>query len=314
MAIFRRSETLLDRVEREVGAARVEIRDGRFQRVMALITAFSAIVSGFEAYIQHDRGAFSNKLMWTPVWLTPPVALTAAGAIVSERLARLLLPLLSLVSLIDGVVGFIFHLRGIKRMPGGYRIGQYNFVMGPPVFAPLLTCIVGVLGVLASLLRREERPGAFRLAAIRLDAAEPRRSSLAGSVAHGQFQRWLALTTALFGVLAGGEAYFEHLRGSFNQRVMWAPIWATPPVVAAALAAVISKGVARTILPIASIGAFLVGVAGFFLHLRGIKRMPGGYRNLRFNIAMGPPMFAPLLFASVGLLGLIASLVRRKER
>ena len=41
--------------------------------------------------------------------------------------------------------------------------------------------------------------------------------------------------------------------------------------------------------------------------------MPGGFRNLQFNITMGPPLFAPLLFCSVGLLGLIAALLRRRE-
>ena len=48
---------------------RREIREGRFQRTMALMVAFSAIVSGFEAYVQHRRGNFADRLMWTPVWL-----------------------------------------------------------------------------------------------------------------------------------------------------------------------------------------------------------------------------------------------------
>jgi hypothetical protein len=56
----------------------------------------------------------------------------------------------------------------------------------------------------------------------------------------------------------------------------------------------------------------LDGVLGFFLHLQGIKRMPGGFANLRFNITMGPPLFAPLLLSSVGLLGFLATLLRRK--
>jgi hypothetical protein len=307
-------DSLIGRIEHEAVLARSEIRRGRFQRSMALITAFSAIVSGFEAYVQHERGAFSNKLMWTPIWLTPPVVITAAVAIVSERIARLLLPILSLISLIDGVVGFIFHLRGIKRLPGGFKIGQYNLVMGPPVFAPLLTCIVGVTGILAGLLRREEPASRLRFVLGHRWTAPASDTTSARAVAHGRFQRWLALTTALFGALAGAEAYFEHLRGSFNQRVMWTPVWATPPIVAAALGAVMSKGIARVILPFTSISAFFVGVLGFVLHLRGIKRMPGGYANVRFNVTMGPPMFAPLLFASVGLLGLIASMLRRRER
>ena len=57
---------------RDAGLAVIEVEEGRFQRSMAAVTAFSAIVSGFEAYVQHQRGAFNHWLMWTPVWLTPP--------------------------------------------------------------------------------------------------------------------------------------------------------------------------------------------------------------------------------------------------
>jgi hypothetical protein len=123
----------------------------------------------------------------------------------------------------------------------------------------------------------------------------------------------MAITAALFGILTGGEAYFEHLRGSFNQRVMWTPVWATPPMVAAALGSALSERVARKVLPFTSAVTFLDGLLGFGLHVRGIKRMPGGSDNLQFKITMGPPLFAPLLLSSVGLLGLVAALLRRKH-
>ena len=48
-------------------------------------------------------------------------------------------------------------------------------------------------------------------------------------------------------------------------------------------------------------------------HLRGLHRMPGGWANLSFNAIAGPPMFAPLLFTAVGLLGFISSLLRHGE-
>ena len=288
---------------------RREIREGRFQRTMALMVAFSAIVSGFEAYVQHRRGNFADRLMWTPVWLMPPTAAGALAAVISRRAARTVLPLLSLASIADGVIGFRAHLIGIERMPGGWRLGQYNVVMGAPVFAPLLMSSVGVLGLLASVLRPAE-----------LDATETSADSddleghggLATRIAHGEFQRGMALTAGAFAVLAGGEAYFEHLRGSFNDRLMWTPIWLTPPMVVATAAAAVSEEAAQKVLPVASVVILCDGLAGFALHLRGIGRMPGGFRNLDFNLTMGPPLFAPLLFASVGTLGLIASLMRRR--
>ena len=307
-------------VAREISLARTEIRVGRFERSMALMAAFAAIVSGWEAYAQHMRGAFSHWLMWTPVGLTPPTILAAIGALVSQRVARYVLPVVALVSLVDGMVGFVFHLRGISRMPGGWKVGQYNIVMGPPIFAPLLTCTVGVLGLLAGLLRPEERHPPSPTERLATAAAYLCRSgvwrparprSVALNVAHGRFQRIMALISAVFAVLAGGEAYFEHMRGSFNRRVMWTPIWVTPAMVLAAIGAISSQRVAERVLPVVSVVTFLDGVLGFGLHVQGIQRMPGGFRNLQFNLTLGPPLFAPLLFSSVGLLGFIAALLRR---
>jgi hypothetical protein len=322
MSLLHRNRHLRFDAGREIALAEREIREGRFQRSMALIAAFSAIVSGFEAYVQHQRGAFNHWLMWTPVWLTPPTALVSAIALVSERVARRVLPVIALVSLADGVIGFWYHLRGIGKLPGGWKLGQYNIVMGPPIFAPLLTCMVGLLAGLAGLLRRERfdlpAPDVVRArdAIRRLVQREDPPSALdqfAAAVAHGRFQRRLALTSAFFAILAGGEANFEHLRGSFNQRVMWTPVWVTPFMVLAAVGAAASERLARLVLPVVSLVTLLDGMLGFLLHLRGIRQMPGGFANLRFNITMGPPLFAPLLFSSVGLLGFIAALLRRKE-
>jgi hypothetical protein len=320
--VNRAGPPLVEGLARELALARVEIRQGRFERSMALMTAFAAIVSGWEAYAQHLRGAFSHWLMWTPVGLTPPTILAAVGALVSERVARRVLPVLAVVSFVDGVVGFVFHLRGIGRMPGGWKLGQYNVVMGPPVFAPLLTCTVGVVGLLAGLLRPEQvhpprwderlLPVLGPLWTTRRRPAGP-AGTFAANVAHGRFQRKMALVSAIFAILAGGEAYFEHLRGSFNRRLMWTPIWVTPPMVAAGVGAAFSQGIAEQVLPVTSAVAFLDGLLGFGLHLQGIRRMPGGFRNLQFNFTMGPPLFAPLLFSSVGLLGFIAALLRRVD-
>lgn len=292
--------------------ARREIRRGHFQRSMALITGFSAVVSGFEAYVQHDRGAFEDKWMWTPIALTVPTAAVSLAALASERVAHRALPVLSAVTVADGVIGFGLHLRGIGRMPGGYKIGQYNIVMGPPVAAPLLMCTIGATGMLASFLQRETLNTAKLTTTNLATTFGDLRFAPERRIASGQFQRPLAATAAFFAVIAGGEAYAEHMRGSFNQRVMWTPVWLTPPMAAAAIAAVMSERAARDVLPVVSLVTLGDGLLGFILHIRGILEMPGGANNLRFNVTMGPPLFAPLLLSSVGLLGLIASLVRRK--
>lgn len=315
LGISRSSSSLLDRISAETSLARREIRQGRFERSMVVVTALSAIVSGFEAYVQHQRGAFESRLMWTPVALAPAVTLASSAALFNRRAAHRLMPALALATFIDGGIGFFYHIQGIRRLPGGFGLGQYNIVMGPPVFAPLLMCIIGVTGVLAGRLRNEtlDRAVLPQSQAPWPAAAQGWLTRADSEISHGQFQRPLAAATAGFAVLAGGEAYFEHMRGSFNQRVMWTPVWVTPPMVAAAVGAAVSERVAHRVLPIAAAVTFIDGILGFFLHLRGIQRMPGSFANLRFNLTMGPPLFAPLLLTSVGLLGFVASLLRRRE-
>lgn len=132
-----------------------DVRDGRLRYTFSLLAAFAAVASGFEAYAQHQRGAFNNWLMWTPIFLTPPMVLASAATILNARLGRLLLPWLSLAMAMDGFIGFYEHLLGIKRLPGGFRLVIYNVTMGPPVFAPLFFLSVGLLGWLATVLRPE---------------------------------------------------------------------------------------------------------------------------------------------------------------
>ncbi len=139
-----------------------QLREGRLQRGMALLTAFSSLANGFEAYVEHRRGAYRNRWMWTPVIITPLTAAVAFSAIFSRRVARRLLPVASAVLLADGVTGLLLHIRGVRRMPGGLKFGTYNITMGPPLFAPLLLGSVGLFGLAAALLRPEKLTGRLR--------------------------------------------------------------------------------------------------------------------------------------------------------
>ena len=74
-----------------------------------------------------------------------------------------------------------------------------------------------------------------------------------------------------------------------------------------------SKSSANTLLPVAAGAAMLNGVVGTGYHLRGILRRPGGLKKPLYNTLYGPPIFAPMLFAACGLLGMMAYLMRRER-
>ena len=132
------------------------IREGRFQRSLALIAGLSSAIAGLEVSYEHYRGSYSNPVMYTPVILSGALFASGVSAAMNRRAARTILPLVSAITLADCLIGFGFHVRGIQRKPGGWRLPVSNIIMGPPIFAPLLFGTSAYLGLVASFLRREE--------------------------------------------------------------------------------------------------------------------------------------------------------------
>ena len=129
----------------------------------------------------------------------------------------------------------------------------------------------------------------------------------------GRTQRLLSAATALSAPALGFEIYFEHLKGSFGDRWMWTPLVLTPPLTAAGIAGVASERAAKTVLPLVSAVYFLDGLAGIVTHVRGVRKRPGGFEELQYNLTMGPPLLAPGSLCLVGALGLAAAVVRRER-
>jgi hypothetical protein len=131
------------------------LRRGRAQRLLSGATAAAALPLGVEIYMNHYAGSFGNKLMWAPVVLSPAVGAAGIAGVASERAARTWLPAFSAAYALDGVAGVYLHLRGVARKPGGLREASYNLIMGPPLLAPGSLVMVGGIGLLASVMRRE---------------------------------------------------------------------------------------------------------------------------------------------------------------
>ena len=132
-----------------------ELRRGRAQRTLAATTAFSALPLGAEIYFEHFRGSFGDKWMWTPVVLSPLLTAAALAGVRSQRAARTVLPAVSALYCLDGIVGVYTHVQGVRKRPGGFSEPLYNIVMGPPLLAPGSLTLVGALGVAAAFAGRE---------------------------------------------------------------------------------------------------------------------------------------------------------------
>ncbi|MHB1583019.1 MAG: hypothetical protein ACYCU7_00515 [Acidimicrobiales bacterium] len=132
-----------------------DVEHGRFERSLSGLTAVGALVTGVEIWLEHDRASFANRMMWLPVARTPAIAGAGLAGVFSKRLAKTALPLDSALVLANSLQGQYLHLRGVAQRAGGWRLARDNMEMGPPTFAPLLFGLVGGMGLLASVLRRE---------------------------------------------------------------------------------------------------------------------------------------------------------------
>ncbi|MGH3151759.1 MAG: hypothetical protein ACRDOB_13685 [Streptosporangiaceae bacterium] len=132
------------------------VETGRFERSLSALTAAGALVTAAEIYFEHDSASFGNKMMWLPVALGPVGAAAGVAGFCSRRMAKTALPITSAAIVANGVQGLYLHARGIAHKPGGWRNARYNMEMGPPLLAPLLVTMVGGMGLLAAILRREK--------------------------------------------------------------------------------------------------------------------------------------------------------------
>ena len=140
---------------REIDRLAGDIRTGRFERSLSALTAAGALVTAAEIYFEHDKASFGNPWMWAPVVLGPVGALAGIAGVASRRMAKSVLPLVSGIIVANGLQGTWLHGRGIRQKPGGWHNFRYNMEMGPPLMAPLLVTLVGGMGLLAAVLRRE---------------------------------------------------------------------------------------------------------------------------------------------------------------
>jgi hypothetical protein len=297
------------------------IREGRFQRSLSLLTAATSIISGLEVAYEHYRGSYSRRVMYTPVILSALLGAAGIAGFFSKRAAKKILRLVSAVTLVDAAIGFYFHVRGIHRKPGGWRLPMTNMIMGPPVFAPLLFGTSAYLGLVASYLQREDssNPSGSSNDDNFLARLLPSRESRAllsteQDIREGRFQQQVAIVTAVSAMLSGFEAFYSHYKNNFRYAAQWTPVIIAPILAGTAIAATRNRRIATRALPAVSLIAAADAAVGFCYHARGVLRRPGGRKHLLYNIMYGPPIFAPLLFGAAGMLGLLASLLRRSDR
>jgi hypothetical protein len=246
-----------------------------------------------DSAMEHYRGAFSNAAMYVP----PAVATFSLLAGFHGGADRT--PAMHTVrhaiywsAALTGLAGTGFHLYNVMKRPGGWS--WQNLFYAAPLGAPTALLLSGALGAAAERLRNQP-------------AHEPRLLGMPAGKALG----------LLSGIgLAGtaSEAALLHFRGSFQHKAMYAPVSVPPAASALLLHASVTKPQPRWLARVVLQLTWLVGWVGTALHVRGVARHHGGWRNWSQNLFNGPPVPAPPSFSALALAGLAALRLREGER
>jgi hypothetical protein len=113
------------------------------------LVAIALAGTTLQAAILHYRGAFNNPAMYAP--LTAPVLTVIAcvwAAIAPSGGVLIVLASLLWLTLLVGFVGLGMHLRGFGRQMGGLYVTLFNWLEGPPAWAPALFAGFAAIGLL----------------------------------------------------------------------------------------------------------------------------------------------------------------------
>jgi len=133
------------------GLANKETVAGVSLKTMLLaLVAIALAGSASQATILHYRGAFNNPLMFAPL-SAPALAIVASiGMIIApSNVTSMVLAILLWFTFLIGFVGLGMHLRGFGRQMGGLYVTIFNWLEGPPAFAPALFTGFAGVGLIA---------------------------------------------------------------------------------------------------------------------------------------------------------------------
>ncbi|MBV9785175.1 MAG: hypothetical protein JO264_15300 [Acidisphaera sp.] len=246
-----------------------------------------AIAVLFDSAMEHYRGSFHNRAMYTPLVSASLSLLASAHGTADPRSgAHKLRDGIYAFAGLAGIAGTAFHVYNIGKRPGGFS--WLNLFYSAPIGAPMALSLSGMLGFLSERVR-DNPPGPppliFGLPAGRVTAAMT-SAGLLGTV---------------------GEAGLLHFRGAYHDPAMFLPV-SVPPLAAALLAesAVGRSRVRRRFTTWWLRFTALLGFAGVGFHSLGVARNMGGWRNWSQNLLNGPPLPAPPSFTGLALAGLAA--------
>jgi hypothetical protein len=272
-------------------------------QLMLLMAATNQLFLGFDIYLAHMISGTIVPNEWIPIIFGPTAGalLLLAGLLAFRRrpLATVIASLVLSASIVVGLLGAYFHLvrAALPAAPISSRLSIQLLVWGPPVLGPLMFSLVGLLGMSAAWIEQPADSGRLvLLGGRRLQLPYSKTRAYLYMVSLG------SLATVISSVL-------DHARAGFRNPWLWLPtmIGVLATAVSAYLAAVDRPGRAGLLTYTFLMGLLiLVGSLGLILHIN--TNLTSGGQIVGERFIRGAPFLAPLLFANMGMLGLITML------
>ncbi|MBK8020861.1 MAG: hypothetical protein IPK19_05390 [Chloroflexi bacterium] len=274
-------------------------------QLMLLMAAINEIFLSVDILLAHSASGQITRNEWIPILFggVAGILLLIAGLIAFQYrgAATLLANFVFLGSILVGLLGVYFHLSRtvLLESPGQEPVSA--LVWAPPLLGPLFFALVGILGISAAWI--ESPPDSGRLHLLRA-----RTIRMPYSKTRAYF-----LIVSLFILAALISSVLDHARFNLESGWVWLPIIVSLFAMTASLTLGFIERPNRgdlALFAISMILLILVGLVGFVLHFNTSLIPRGIFVVERF--LRGSPLLAPLLFANVGLLGLIILLDPRE--
>ena len=272
-------------------------------QLMLLMAAVNELFLAFDIYLAHNLNGTIRPREWIPIvfGVVAGILLLLAGLIALRwrRTASIIATVVLSTSIIVGLLGAYFHVvRAIRPdAPLGEIVTTQLLVWAPPIVGPLIFSLVGLWGVSAAWVEDPPDSGTLRIwnsRGLRLPFSKTRAYLFMVSLG--------TLATLLSSVLDHGRAQFENP-------------WLWPPIMIGVFATVVALGLGVIDRPnrgdvviylVAMVLLLITGAVGFLLHVQFDLTAQNAVVPERF--LRGAPFLAPMLFANMGLVGLITLL------
>ena len=230
-----------------------------------------------DIYLAHSVNDFADQAEWIPIFFSLVAPLLLVTGLVKRKFHRGVHRALGLVvggaAIVVGGAGMVLHLGSSFFAEQTLK----SLVYSAPFAAPLSYVGVG-----------------FLLLLNRMDTLE--------TEAWGRWVVFLAM-----GGFVGNFAISlgDHAQNGFFESSEWVPVFASAFAVSFLLVALIREGEPSFLVLCQWLmaGQLVVGILGFVLHLAA--DLAGPSPSARDNFLYGAPVFAPLLFSNLALLGMI---------